>query len=74
MKPEPESDLLITMRDAEKRYGVTKRSIEYWVADADLAFPKPRLLRRRRYFSLAELEKFERRFTDRFGARVEAAA
>ena len=69
-----QSELLVPLLELETRYGRTRRTIENWLADEALNFPKPVFVRGRRYFSLAELEKFERRFADRFGARTEAAA
>ena len=44
-----------------KRYGVCSRTIERWEQDAALEFPVPLMVNRRKYWSIAELESWERR-------------
>jgi hypothetical protein len=43
-----------------QRFDVVPRSIERWAADAKLAFPKPLIIRKRKYWELSELETWER--------------
>jgi hypothetical protein len=49
----------LTSRDVCARYNVCTRTIDRWVADPRLAFPKPLVIRRRRYWDEDELDKFE---------------
>jgi hypothetical protein len=42
------------------RYQVSDRTVDRWVADPRLRFPKPIIVNRRRYFRLAELLAWER--------------
>jgi hypothetical protein len=43
-----------------KRYGVTDRTLDRWLAKESLGFPKPLLINKRRYFREAELIDWER--------------
>jgi predicted DNA-binding transcriptional regulator AlpA len=42
------------------RFGVTDRTLDRWLSDADLKFPRPMLIKTRRYFFLDEIEEWER--------------
>jgi len=42
------------------RFGVTDRTLDRWVADARLNFPRPMFINGRRYFFLDEIEGWER--------------
>lgn len=42
------------------RFGVTDRTLDRWLIDPKLAFPRPILIRGRRYFFLDEIEQWER--------------
>lgn len=44
-----------------KRYGVSAQSLYRWMKDADLAFPRPMLIKNRLYFSEADLVAWEGR-------------
>ena len=45
-----------------KRYGhLSGTGFKRWARDPELTFPKPILIRNRRYYDLAEIEDFERR-------------
>jgi len=46
--------------DVAARYSVTTRSIDRWRKSPDLAFPQPIYINDRKYWSLADLEKWER--------------
>jgi hypothetical protein len=61
------------MQDVARRFGSTVRTIELWMADEDVAFPRPKLIRRRRYFSAYAIEEWERRFSDQLSPREQAA-
>jgi len=63
-------DVLIQFKALPARYDCCARSVENWLRAPDLGFPQPIFLRRRRYFRKSDLEAFEARFADRFGARV----
>lgn len=43
-----------------KRYGRDRRTIERWERDDKLAFPRPLIINRRKYWLLTELEAWER--------------
>ena len=43
-----------------ERYQVVSRTIERWLDDEALGFPRPLIINRRRYFRVAELEQWER--------------
>jgi predicted DNA-binding transcriptional regulator AlpA len=51
---------LIPARKVQDRYQVTDRTIDRWVSDEQLGFPKPLVINRRRYFYESELEAWER--------------
>jgi predicted DNA-binding transcriptional regulator AlpA len=52
---------LLSMRETCARYGVVDRTVERWMADAGLKFPKPLRIRCRRYFDEEELDEFDAR-------------
>jgi hypothetical protein len=56
----PESSARLPTGDVAARYGVTPRSIDRWRKDPELAFPQPIYIRDRKYWSLGELERWER--------------
>ena len=43
-----------------ERFHVTDRTLDRWLADPELKFPRPMLINRRRYFFLDEIEDWER--------------
>ena len=43
-----------------KRFSVVVRTIERWLRDPNLNFPKPIVVNKRRYWRLEELERWER--------------
>jgi predicted DNA-binding transcriptional regulator AlpA len=54
-------DRKLPTRKVAQRYGVSVRSIERWEADEKLAFPTPIKIHMRKYWSLNDLEKWERK-------------
>jgi hypothetical protein len=42
------------------RFGITDRTLDRWLAKAELKFPRPLVINRRRYFFLNEIEEWER--------------
>ena len=46
-------------RSVCERYGVVDRTIERWIADPKLNFPKPMIVNKRRYFDVDELDAFD---------------
>ena len=52
---------LVPARDVLKRYGVVGRTLDRWVADPELKFPRPLVVNRRRYFRESALIDWERR-------------
>lgn len=55
----PGSNARIPMRDVAARYHVHVRTIERWVEDPTLKFPKPLYIRRRRYIKAGDLRAWE---------------
>jgi len=43
-----------------ERYGVCDRTVDRWVADPKLNFPKPMRVNKRRYWDEGELDDFDR--------------
>ena len=43
-----------------KRFNVVVRTIERWLQDSNLNFPKPLVVNKRKYWRLEELERWER--------------
>lgn len=41
--------------------GICEMTLSRWLADKDLNFPRPIYIKRRRYFSMEEIEGFKRR-------------
>jgi predicted DNA-binding transcriptional regulator AlpA len=52
---------LIPTRQVAERYHVTLRSIDRWIRDPELGFPKPIQINSRNYFNENELDAFDRR-------------
>lgn len=42
------------------RFGVTDRTLDRWLIDPLLGFPRPMMIKGRRYFFLDEIEEWER--------------
>jgi predicted DNA-binding transcriptional regulator AlpA len=60
-------------KDVASRYGVTTRTIDNWLADDELGFPKPILINSRKLYPERELDEFDRR-APRGGASEPKAA
>ncbi len=43
-----------------RHYGKTDRTLDRWIKDEQLGFPRPVVIRNRRYFKEAELVEWER--------------
>jgi hypothetical protein len=43
-----------------ERYDICDRTLDRWVADPTLNFPKPMIVNRRRYWDQGELDEFDR--------------
>jgi predicted DNA-binding transcriptional regulator AlpA len=54
------SDNLIPAPAVWRRYGKTDRTLDRWLQDESLGFPRPTVIRGRRYFKEAELIEWER--------------
>jgi hypothetical protein len=63
------SGRMLPTRVVCKRYDVCTRTIERWVQQPSLGFPRPAIINRRKYFSEAELIEW-----DRSRARMQAVA
>jgi len=61
----------LTTSAVARRYSVTMRSIDRWAESPTLNFPKPLIINHRKYFSIAELERWE---CARVGARTKKVA
>ena len=51
---------LLPAKQVTARYGIVGRTLDRWLDDAELGFPKPTVINKRRYFSETELETWER--------------
>ena len=59
-------------KDVAARYGVTTRTVDNWLANVELGFPKPILINGRKLYPEHELDEFDRR-TPRGGCEPKAA-
>jgi predicted DNA-binding transcriptional regulator AlpA len=63
------AETLIAIEHVANRFGRTVATIENWLKCDEMEFPRPKFIRRRRYFSSRELAQWERQFSDRFARR-----
>jgi predicted DNA-binding transcriptional regulator AlpA len=54
------SESMLPAAQVWKRYGKTDRTLDRWLKDEALGFPRPVVIRNRRYFKEAELQEWER--------------
>jgi len=54
-------------REVSNRYGVSDMTLWRWLQNAELKFPKPTVINRRRYWLLEELEQWERARASKIG-------
>lgn len=54
------SDNMLPAAMVWRRYGKTDRTLDRWLKDETLGFPRPVMIRNRRYFKEAELLDWER--------------
>lgn len=52
-------DYHMDISEVAERYGKTIRTIERWLADETLGFPKPIVIKKRRFFRASELQQFD---------------
>jgi predicted DNA-binding transcriptional regulator AlpA len=62
------SDSMLPAAQVWKRYGKTDRTLDRWLKDEALGFPRPVVIRNRRYFKEAELQAWERAQASKSGA------
>jgi hypothetical protein len=48
-------------KGVQERYGIVDRTLDRWLADTEMDFPRPLVVRGRRYFRETELVAWERR-------------
>jgi hypothetical protein len=53
-------DLLLPAHILLERYDIAGRTLDRWLHRADLRFPRPFVINKRRYFKLHEIENWER--------------
>jgi hypothetical protein len=58
-------EVLLSIYHVAERLNRTRRTINNWLADDAVKFPRPRLIRGKIYFAEADLARWERRFPDR---------
>jgi predicted DNA-binding transcriptional regulator AlpA len=63
------AESLIAIEHVANRFGRTVATIENWLKCGEMEFPRPKYIRRRRYFSSRELAQWERQFSDNFAPR-----
>jgi hypothetical protein len=52
-------DQLVAIGGLRRMFNVCDRTFDRWLKDPNLAFPKPKVIRRRRYWRLADLKSFK---------------
>ncbi len=61
---------LLPARNVMKRYNISDRTLDRWLANERLGFPRPTVINKRRYFRECELQDWER---ERASGKSEAA-
>jgi predicted DNA-binding transcriptional regulator AlpA len=51
---------LLTSRQLCVRYSVSDRTLHHWLLDQRLGFPRPLVIRRRRYWDQEQIDAFDR--------------
>lgn len=63
-KPRPTvpigGDVLLPTHVLLARYDIVDRTLDRWLADPRMDFPRPLVIARRRYFKQSEIERWER--------------
>jgi hypothetical protein len=72
--PEAEPDQRLPTTAVAGRYGVSMRTIERWYDDPDLGFPKPDIVKGRKYWWLSALQHYDRRTVSTAATRRPPAA
>ncbi|WP_372783487.1 helix-turn-helix transcriptional regulator [Phenylobacterium sp.] len=54
------TDTRLPTKALMERFGVSDRTVDRWLQDDALNFPQPLVINRRRYWSLQEIEQWER--------------
>lgn len=70
----PDRRTLLPSRAVLARFGICARSLDRWIANQSLGFPRPLMINGRRYFCLNELETWERAQAAKNSARTAEAA
>ena len=65
---------LLTSQQIAKRYSISAMTLWRWEADAEMQFPKPKWIRRRKYWDVASLAAWERSFSRGDGVHVPEVA
>ena len=60
--------------DVAKMFGRTVQTVQNWMKDEDVQFPKPKFILGRRYFRASDIEKWKLRFSDQLARRHAKAA
>lgn len=55
----PDDGPLLPARAVWSRYGVSDRTLDRWIGNAALGFPKPVIINKRRYFRERQLQAWE---------------
>jgi predicted DNA-binding transcriptional regulator AlpA len=59
--PRAAQGLKLSARQIAHRFGISIRTLERWLLNPELRFPRPIRILRRRYWELAEVQMWERR-------------
>jgi predicted DNA-binding transcriptional regulator AlpA len=51
---------LVSARKVQERFGIADRTLDKWLANKGLSFPRPLYINKRKYFRLCELVAWER--------------
>jgi hypothetical protein len=50
----------LSARKVQDRFGIADRTLDKWLANKGLSFPRPVYINKRRYFRICELVEWER--------------
>jgi len=62
-------DVKLPSKVVTARFGVSRRTLDRWMRDVTLGFPRPLVINNRLYFSLSEIEAWETECAKRHAAK-----
>jgi predicted DNA-binding transcriptional regulator AlpA len=62
--------LALPSKAVTARFDISRRTLDRWMRDVTLVFPRPLVINRRLYFSLSEIEAWETECVKRHAAKI----